>query len=68
MRLLPWRVLYEVLSRMEMAGSVRRGYFAEGLSGAQFALPEAAQLLQEIALQFQVFMKQPGIVALGKPA
>src|SRR5205823_2472084 len=25
--LLPWRVLYEVLSRMEMAGSVRRGYF-----------------------------------------
>jgi ATP-dependent Lhr-like helicase len=48
--LLPWRVLYEVLSRMEMAGSVRRGYFAEGLSGAQFALPEAAQLLQEVAL------------------
>ncbi|MCI0462257.1 MAG: DEAD/DEAH box helicase, partial [Gemmataceae bacterium] len=43
----PWRVLYEVLSRMEWAGAVRRGYFAEGLSGAQFALPEAASLLQE---------------------
>jgi ATP-dependent Lhr-like helicase len=43
----PWRVLYEVLSRIEMAGFVRRGYFVEGLSGAQFALPEAAQLLQE---------------------
>jgi ATP-dependent Lhr-like helicase len=43
----PWRVLYEVLSRMEMAGEVRRGYFVEGLSGAQFALPEAAQRLQE---------------------
>jgi ATP-dependent Lhr-like helicase len=43
----PWRVLYEVLSRMELAGDVRRGYFAEGLSGAQFALPEACQLLQE---------------------
>jgi ATP-dependent Lhr-like helicase len=48
--LLPWRVLYEILSRMELAGEVRRGYFVEGLSGAQFALPEAAQLLQELHL------------------
>jgi ATP-dependent Lhr-like helicase len=46
----PWRVLYEVLSRMELAGDVRRGYFAEGLSGAQFALPEAATMLQDLAL------------------
>jgi ATP-dependent helicase Lhr and Lhr-like helicase len=46
--MLPWRVLYEVLSRMELAGQVRRGYFVEGLSGAQFALPEAAQQLQEL--------------------
>jgi ATP-dependent Lhr-like helicase len=46
--LLPWRVLYEVLSRLELAGEVRRGYFVEGLSGAQFALPEAARQLQEI--------------------
>jgi ATP-dependent Lhr-like helicase len=45
--LLPWRVLYEVLSRMELTGEVRRGYFVEGLSGAQFALPEAARQLQE---------------------
>jgi ATP-dependent Lhr-like helicase len=46
----PWRVLYEVLSRMELAGEVRRGYLVEGLSGAQFALPEAARLLQELSL------------------
>jgi len=46
--MLPWRVLYEVLSRMELAGEVRRGYFVEGLSGAQFALPDAAQQLQEL--------------------
>jgi ATP-dependent Lhr-like helicase len=46
----PWRVLYEVLSRMELAGEVRRGYFVEGLSGAQFALPEAAQQLQDLHL------------------
>jgi len=48
--MLPWRVLYEVLTRMEMLGEVRRGYFVEGLSGAQFALPEAARQLQEAAL------------------
>src|ERR1019366_1994280 len=46
----PWRVLYEILSRMELAGEVRRGYFVEGLSGAQFALPEASKILHEIAM------------------
>jgi ATP-dependent Lhr-like helicase len=46
----PWRILYEVFSRMELAGDVRRGYFVEGLSGAQFALPEAARKLQELHL------------------
>jgi len=29
---------------------VRRGYFVEGLSGAQFALPEAARQLQDLCL------------------
>jgi ATP-dependent Lhr-like helicase len=45
-----WRILYEVLSRLELAGEVRRGYFVEGLSGAQFALPEAARELQNLSL------------------
>ncbi len=45
----PWRILYEVLSRMELADEVRRGYFVERLSGAQFALPEAARLLADLA-------------------
>jgi ATP-dependent Lhr-like helicase len=48
--MLPWRVLYEVLSRMELSGDVRRGYFVEGLSGAQFALPEAAGMLRDLTL------------------
>jgi ATP-dependent Lhr-like helicase len=43
-----WRLLYEVLSRLELAGEVRRGYFVEGLSGAQFALPEAVRMLQDL--------------------
>ncbi len=46
----PWRVLYEVLSRLELSGEVRRGYFVEGLSGAQFARPEAMRLLQDLHL------------------
>jgi ATP-dependent Lhr-like helicase len=45
--LLPWRVLYEIYSRLELAGDVRRGYFVEGLSGAQFALPEAVTQLSQ---------------------
>jgi ATP-dependent Lhr-like helicase len=45
-----WRVLYEILSSMELAGAVRRGYFVEGLSGAQFALPDAADLLHQLAM------------------
>ncbi len=56
-----WRILYEVFSRMELAGDVRRGYFVEGLSGAQFALPEAARTLQELSLPAQ---PQPPLVLL----
>jgi ATP-dependent helicase Lhr and Lhr-like helicase len=29
---------------------VRRGWFVDGLSGAQFALPEAARMLQDLSL------------------
>jgi ATP-dependent Lhr-like helicase len=43
-----WRILYEILSRLELSDAVRRGYFVEGLSGAQFALPEASRMLQEL--------------------
>jgi ATP-dependent Lhr-like helicase len=43
-----WRILYEVLTRMELTGQVRRGYFVEGLSGAQFATSQAAEMLQQL--------------------
>jgi ATP-dependent Lhr-like helicase len=46
--MLPWRILYEVLGRLELAGDVRRGYFVEGMSGAQFALPEAMRMMQDL--------------------
>jgi len=38
--------LYKVLKQMEEVGQVRRGYFVEGLSGAQFALPAAVDRLR----------------------
>jgi ATP-dependent Lhr-like helicase len=43
---LPWGPLYRVLRTMEEAGQVRRGYYVEGLSGAQFATPGAADRLR----------------------
>jgi ATP-dependent Lhr-like helicase len=41
-----WSQLYRVFQRLELRGEVRRGYFVEGLSGAQFALPEAVEALR----------------------
>ena len=38
--------IYPVLTRMEEVGRVRRGYFVEGLGGAQFALPGAVDRLR----------------------
>ncbi|HEX6128375.1 MAG TPA: helicase-related protein, partial [Candidatus Limnocylindria bacterium] len=38
--------VYPVLRAMEEAGRVRRGYFVEGLGGAQFALPGAVDRLR----------------------
>jgi len=42
----PWRAIYRELKRLELRGEVRRGYFVEGLGGAQFALPEAVERLR----------------------
>jgi ATP-dependent Lhr-like helicase len=38
--------LYESLSQLETLGVCRRGYFIEGLGGAQFALPGAVERLR----------------------
>jgi ATP-dependent Lhr-like helicase len=47
----PWRELLYVLWRLEAQGEVLGGRFIEGISGEQFALPEAAGLLREMARQ-----------------
>lgn len=38
--------LYRALSSLEDVGSVRRGYFIEGMGGAQFALPGAVERIR----------------------
>ena len=43
--------VYRVLSGLEGAGAVRRGYFVEHLGGSQFALPGAVDLLREVGTQ-----------------
>ena len=46
--LLPWGIIAQELNRMELRGEVRRGYFVEGLSGMQFALPSAVEELRRV--------------------
>ncbi|MCH8985880.1 MAG: hypothetical protein IIB04_04605 [Acidobacteria bacterium] len=41
--------IYPVLAALESAGLIRRGYFVEGLGGAQFARPTAVDVLRRAA-------------------
>ncbi len=42
----PWYQIFQALKRLEWQGEILRGYFIEGLSGIQYALPEAVELLK----------------------
>lgn len=44
--LLSWPAIFHALKRLEWQGEIRRGYFVQGLSGIQFAMPEFLQRLQ----------------------
>jgi ATP-dependent helicase Lhr and Lhr-like helicase len=43
-----WQEVLFALRRMEYAGSIRRGWFVRALSGEQYALPEALELLRAV--------------------
>ena len=43
----PWRELLRVLRRLEARGDVRGGRFVAGVSGEQFALPDAVKALRD---------------------
>jgi ATP-dependent Lhr-like helicase len=40
--------IYPALGELETLGTVRRGYFVEGLGGAQFAMPGAVERLRDL--------------------
>jgi len=44
----PWRELVRVYRRLEARGEIRGGRFIAGLSGEQFALPEAIAAMREV--------------------
>jgi ATP-dependent Lhr-like helicase len=44
----PWRELTRVCRRLEARGEIRGGRFVSGMSGEQFALPDAVVSLREI--------------------
>ena len=43
----PWRALTRVYRRLELRGEIRGGRFVSGMTGEQFALPEAVTRLRE---------------------
>jgi ATP-dependent Lhr-like helicase len=58
-------ILYDALSQLETLGVCRRGYFVEGLGGAQFALPGAVERLRA---QKAVEESPPIVLAATDPA
>jgi ATP-dependent Lhr-like helicase len=58
-------ILYDALSQLETLGVCRRGYFVEGLGGAQFALPGAVERLRA---QRAVEEAPPLVLAATDPA
>ncbi|MEA2154624.1 MAG: ATP-dependent helicase Lhr and Lhr-like helicase, partial [Solirubrobacteraceae bacterium] len=58
-------ILYDALAQLETLGVCRRGYFVEGLGGAQFALPGAVERLRA---QRTVEEAPPLVLAATDPA
>jgi ATP-dependent Lhr-like helicase len=58
-------ILYDALAQLETLGVCRRGYFVEGLGGAQFALPGAVERLRA---QQAVEESAPVVLAATDPA
>jgi ATP-dependent Lhr-like helicase len=64
---LSWQTLSFALRRMEYAGTIRRGYFVRALSGEQYALPEALEMLRAIRVQ-NAAQQPPLAVSAADPA
>ena len=63
-----WKDLLACLSRAEMRGEVRRGFFVEGLSGIQFANAETAEELARLATRESSRKDVPVLISTLDPA
>jgi ATP-dependent Lhr-like helicase len=59
-----WIDIFQTLKQMEWRDEIRRGYFVEGLSGLQFALPRAFDLLKHYHEQAEEVEEQ-GVIMLS---
>jgi ATP-dependent Lhr-like helicase len=60
--------LYPTLAALETLGAARRGYFVEGLGGAQFALPGAVERLRALEESVGVAGAPALVLAAADPA
>ena len=60
-----YSAVYSELKDLETIGACRRGYFVEGLGGAQFALPGAVERLRELRSEDE---PEPLVLAAADPA
>lgn len=64
----PWRDLVPHLTRAELRGELRRGFFVEGLSGVQYALPETVESLARAGARTASPEPQPYLIGSLDPA
>ncbi len=60
-------MLYDTLSNLETLGICRRGYFVEGMGGAQFALPGAVERLRSARGPSAASSGPPGTGSADRP-
>ncbi|MDH3251562.1 MAG: hypothetical protein OEM41_02155, partial [Ignavibacteria bacterium] len=60
--LLPWQLVATEFQRMELRGEIRRGYFVEGLSGMQYALPVAVEEMRRVRSEMD---RHPGVLLVN---
>jgi ATP-dependent Lhr-like helicase len=64
---LAWHEISFALRRMEYAGTIRRGYFVRSLSGEQYALPAALEMLTA-ARNLKASRERPVALSAADPA
>ena len=61
-----WQQVLFALRRLEYAGTIRRGWFVRALSGEQYALPEALEMLRAQPETNEAF--RPAVISATDPA